>query len=228
MPPMPDEAPRLRFAGSLRRPAASVYAVSMSSMAVIMFFGVGDTSSNANILPVTCGDVANVPDESAIFEKPVNAAPVIGLMPRSPVMDESGTVETPVLARIANEPAVRRSTVGVGAASRRRPGGAAVVSMVAASSVTAVCASTRPLSDAPVMNAARVLTRKTPSRCAPAPASTKPATCQKMFSCLAPPSRMTLTPAAAMTSPDVCMMKMSVALPLMVMSAANLMSTVHL
>jgi len=63
--------------------------------------------------------------------------------------------------------------------------------MVAVSRVTAVCAKMRPLSEEPVLNIARVFTKKMPSRCEVVPASTNPATCQKMLDASAPPARRT-------------------------------------
>jgi hypothetical protein len=63
--------------------------------------GVGGVSSAAYTLPVTCVEVENTVEESAINENPVMKVPAEGLRPRFPVMAEAGTVEIALLARIA-------------------------------------------------------------------------------------------------------------------------------
>ena len=75
-------------------------------------------------MPVTCVDVENVLDESRTRLKPVMAVAAMGLTPMSPVMSDAGTVETPVLVRMAKSPAVPR---GTGSATGATGGGAGVV-----------------------------------------------------------------------------------------------------
>ena len=65
---------------------------------------------------------------------------------------------------------------------------------VFASSVTAVWASKRPFTVAPVFRTMAVLERTTPSRWEVVPKSAMPATCQNMFLGDAPPLRMIWTP----------------------------------
>jgi hypothetical protein len=73
----------------------------MSLTAVVRLEGVGDVYVAAYTLPVTCGELAKVPVESAVSEKPVMYVAAAGLQPMSPVMTDSGTVSMPVLARMA-------------------------------------------------------------------------------------------------------------------------------
>src|ERR1041385_7502031 len=55
-----------------------------------------------------------------------------------------------------------------------------------------VCASSLPLTDAPVLTVIWVLESTTPSMCAVVPRLTMPATCQTMFLACAPPLSVTL------------------------------------
>lgn len=64
----------------------------------------------AYILPVTCGAVANVFEESIVSENPVMKDAAAGLTPISPVIAEVGTVEMADFASTAKFPAVPRST----------------------------------------------------------------------------------------------------------------------
>jgi len=75
----------------------------------------------------------------------------------------------------------------------------------------------RPLIELPVIMVTVVATRKVPSRCEVVPATTVPATCQKMLEAKAPPLRMTRAPLSTRTLPATLKMKTSVAVPLMVM-----------
>ncbi len=59
-------------------------------------------------------------------------------------------------------------------------------SIVAFWRLHAVCVRTRPEREDPVMNVTSVKTKRIPSRCAPAPTSTLPEICQKMFFASAP------------------------------------------
>jgi len=107
-PPMLPLARLTKFGFTL--PLASVKAVVISEMAVVSWEGVGDVYDAANSFPVTCWDVENVPLLSSVKEKPVNAVDAIGLTPMFPVIEEGGTVDTPVSASIAKLPAVRKLT----------------------------------------------------------------------------------------------------------------------
>jgi len=97
--------------------------------------------------------------------------------------------------------------------------------MVVVSRVTAVCTKTRPLREEPVPKAQLVFTSKIPSRCEVVPASTYPATCQKMFEARAPPLRRTRAPLPTMTLPVTLKMKTSEEEPLMVMPPAAVKET---
>ena len=99
--------------------------------------------------------------------------------------------------------------------------------MVVLTRVTAVCARTRPLREEPALKVATVFTKKTPSRCEVVPASTNPATCQKMFDARAPPLRRTRAPPPTTTSPATLKMKTSEEEPRMVMSPAKETDVVH-
>lgn len=90
-------APRFEKSGVIR-PAASPYAVNMSSTAVVRFDEVGDTISAAYRNPVTWVDVA-YPVES-VCEKPVMYVSAAGLIPTSPVMTEFGIVEIAFFANM--------------------------------------------------------------------------------------------------------------------------------
>src|SRR5450755_2164175 len=107
------------------RPAASVYAVCISSTATvrisgsITLHGLGPAASTEKTFPVTSVQVKR------------SAAPVIGLAPTSPVTFEVGTSVIPVFDRITKLPAFLRST-GVG------PGPAAYPLPANAKSATAI------------------------------------------------------------------------------------------
>jgi hypothetical protein len=99
----------------------------MSAMAVVRVAGVGTAYDAAKIFPTTWLEVANWPDGSRVSENPVRPPAATGLAPMGPsggnsetrcqginkqdiLMTDGGTVETPLLARIAKLPAVRRLT----------------------------------------------------------------------------------------------------------------------
>src|ERR1700688_2700326 len=71
------------------------------------------------------------------------------------------------------------------------------------SRVTAVCANSLPLADAPVFMAIFVLASITPSKCAVVPMATAPAVCQKMFLGRAPPFRITFVALAWVRVPAI-------------------------
>jgi hypothetical protein len=73
----------------------------MSLMAEVKLAGVGGVKSAAYAFPVTCGEVENTLVESAISENPVIDVAAAGLTPMLPVTAEVGTVEIPLLARMA-------------------------------------------------------------------------------------------------------------------------------
>mmetsp|Transcript_7247 Transcript_7247/g.20482 ORF Transcript_7247/g.20482 Transcript_7247/m.20482 type:complete len:100 (-) Transcript_7247:265-564(-) len=85
----------------LARCEASLYAVSMSLTAMVKIVGVGALSVGAKAKPVTCEDLENSADESAVKLKPVMAVPAMGETAMLPVMEELGTVEIPDFVRIA-------------------------------------------------------------------------------------------------------------------------------
>ncbi len=96
------------------RPAASVYASSMSDTAVVRnvgsvtLHGAGPAASTEYIVPVTSAHVTPI------------AAPVIGLAPTSPVIAEAGTSVTPAFVSIA-KPAAVPSNTGAGPAAVAAP-----------------------------------------------------------------------------------------------------------
>src|SRR5580658_5083226 len=101
------------------RPAASVYAVSMSRTAAVnlvgslILHGSGPAAFTEKTLPSTSVQVKR------------SAAPVIGLVPTSPVTAEVGTLVIPDLVRITKSPADLRSTgFGPGPAAKALPANA--------------------------------------------------------------------------------------------------------
>src|SRR5205085_6962222 len=66
--------------------------------------------------------------------------------------------------------------------------------MAVAFSVTAVCASARPVILAPVLNAISVLERMMPLKSEVVPSVALPATCQNTFLACAPPLKVTMAP----------------------------------
>src|ERR1035438_5656701 len=98
------------------RPAASVYAVFMSRTAAVnlvgflMLHGAGPAVVTDKTNPLTSVQVRR------------SAAPVIGLVPTSPVTAEVGTSVMPASVRITKSPAVRRFTgAGPGPAANALP-----------------------------------------------------------------------------------------------------------
>src|SRR5450755_3713530 len=98
------------------RPAASVYAVCMSRTAAVnlvgffMLHGAGPAASTETTIPVTSVQVKR------------SAAPVIGLVPTSPVTAEVGTSVIPDFVRITKSPADLRFTgAGPGPAANALP-----------------------------------------------------------------------------------------------------------
>src|ERR1043166_7717492 len=79
-----------------------------------------------------------------------------------------------------------------------------------------VCASSLPLSDAPVLTVIWVLESTTPSMCAVVPRLTMPATCQTMFLACAPPVGITRVADAWVTPPAIWKIQVSFAPPLSV------------
>jgi hypothetical protein len=89
---------------------------------------------NAYILPVTCADVANVPEVSRVSENPV-VLPEEEADPIWPVIAEVPVVVTPVMARITYLPAVPRGTQSAGAPVQAiAPNGSTGVGVAAAAS----------------------------------------------------------------------------------------------
>src|SRR5690242_16911317 len=84
--------------------------------------------------------------------------------------------------------------------------------------VTAVCANSLPLADAPVCSVIDVCESTTPSKCAVVPTSTTPKTCQMTFWTSAPPVRMTLVADASVTPCAIWKIQTSFAEPLRVTS----------
>jgi len=85
--------------------------------------------------------------------------------------------------------------------------------MVAASSVTAVCARAAPFMLLPVKKVIAVAHRKTPSTWDVVPNVVAPAICQKMFSALAPPVKVIFAPLAAFKAPAICKIQISLEEP---------------
>ena len=87
--------------------------------------------------------------------------------------------------------------------------------------VTAVCASSLPLIDAPVFMAINVLSRMVPTKCEVEPRVVLPATCQNTFFGSAPPVKMTFLPLAMLRVPAIWNIQTSVELPLRVSSVSS-------
>jgi len=98
---------------------ASVNAVCISRTATVKRPGVGRASVAPIKRPFTCVEVQNCLLVSWTRLKPVREVAVAGLVPTLPLTAESGTVDTPVSARIAKFPAVPRRTGAGPAASAR-------------------------------------------------------------------------------------------------------------
>src|ERR1700676_5324589 len=106
-------------ASGFDRPAASVYAVLMSLIAVVSLegnfwlHGAGPAASTEKTIPVTSLQLKR------------SAAPVIGLVPTSPLTAEVGTSVIPDSVRITNSPADLRFTgAGPGPAANALPASA--------------------------------------------------------------------------------------------------------
>ncbi len=100
--------------------------------------------------------------------------------------------------------------------------------MVLLSMSIAVCASSRPLTEAPVCSVIDVWLSTTPSRCAVVPRVTAPLTCQKTFLASAPPVRVTLVPLLTVRSWAIWKIQTSVALPASVRSMGISRPVLHL
>src|ERR1017187_7238966 len=94
--------------------------------------------------------------------------------------------------------------------------------------VTAVCANSRPLTDAPVFMLINVLHSMIPSNCDVVPRTALPAICQKMFWASAPPLRRTATPFSSMRFPDIWKIQTLFASPEMVRSVGMITLVPHL
>ena len=93
---------------------------------------------------------------------------------------------------------------------------------------TIVWARILPFIVAPVTSVTSVLQSSTPSKCAPAPMLTLPATCHQMFFACAPPASVTFMASAWVRSPVVWKIQVSLAPPEMVTSEGMVTLLVHL
>src|ERR1700733_14089022 len=100
--------------------------------------------------------------------------------------------------------------------------------IVLPASVTAVCASNRPLTEVPVPNVTNVWAKTIPSTCAVAPAVTEPLTCQNTLFARAPPASVTDIAALMSTSPATWKIHTSGASPSSVTSSGINRPVLHL
>lgn len=99
---------------------------------------------------------------------------------------------------------------------------------VFASSVTAVCASRRPLIEAPESRLMEVWANMIPSKWVVVFSATSPNACQKMFAAAAPPASLMCVPLAWVIFPAIWNIQTSLGLPLIVTSEEIKTSVLHL